>query len=261
MGHERIGTLPKMRRWRDLVEALGEPSFSHEDTGKIASQTLQNVSNQYRRVMFDNGVKAAFRFLIAISVSSRRNDPKKWLAESGIRVDGDPTPLALTKAAHTFIRAHQESPEYARIAQFAAGDAIVHWHRSQSPPQATLFDLPDDPFDIWKKASNGSGFCELSRLFFAKYTERYLNYFLEREASASIASIKQRDEFMHSLDEFMDEISRHAFETSKITQSFAAGWYNKNVDNDIPSDQKVDGFLRLAFEKIREELYREADSD
>jgi len=27
----------------------------------------------------------------------------------------------------------------------------------------------------------------------------------------------------------MDEVSRHAFETAKITQSFAAGWYHKHV--------------------------------
>jgi hypothetical protein len=110
---------------------------------------------------------------------------------------------------------------------------------------------------VWKRASNGAGFCELSRLFFAKFTERYLNYFLEREASAALPTIEDRERFREQLRQHVDQISQHAFETAKITQSFAAGWYNRHARQGRPAHREVEQFLSRAFGKIREELLRE----
>lgn len=257
MGHERTGMLPKTDKWKQLVESLTIPIVSPEDAGKIASQTLNNVRHQYKRVMYDSGVKAAFKFLVALSVNSSKQNPTKELANLDIFIESNPTPLATTKAAHLFIKENQGLPEYARIAQYATGDALVSWYRQQQSSQLTLFDSPKSPYEIWRKSSNGAGFCELTRLFFSAFTERYLNYFLEREASAVISSISDRESFKYNLDSYIDSISKHAFETSKITQSFAAGWFNKNAQNDVPTDKQIEGFLILAFEKVREELLRE----
>src|SRR5207237_918033 len=113
-------------------------------------------------------------------------------------------------------------------------------------------------FDVWKQASNGGGFCELSRIFFGKFTERYLNYFLEREASAVLPNLEQRERFSQELTQRVDDVSRYAFETARITQSFAAGWFNKHARSGLPSDASIRGFLRLAIAKLREELRREA---
>jgi len=259
MGHERVGMLPKTDKWRRLVESLAVSMMSPAEAGEIASQTIHNVRQQYQRIMFDDGVKAAFKFLIILSIFSKKENPSKALADVGIHIEGNPTPLATTKAAHQFIRENYGLPEYARIAQYATGDALVSWHRNHQPKQTTLFDLPEIPYEIWQKSGNGAGFCELSRLFFAKFTERYLNYFLEREATAAIASISERDAFSRSLDKYLGNISQHAFETSKITQSFAAGWYNRYSKDDVPSDKRIEAFLVLAFEKMREELYRETE--
>jgi hypothetical protein len=110
---------------------------------------------------------------------------------------------------------------------------------------------------VWGRASNGAGFCELSRLFFAKFTERYLNYFLEREASAALPTIEDRQRFREQLRQHVDQVSQHAFEKAKITQSFAAGWYNRHARRGRPSRLEVERFLSIAFGKIREELLRE----
>ena len=126
--------------------------------------------------------------------------------------------------------------------------------------QASLFTDPGDPREIWQRADNGAGFCEVSRLFFSKFTERYLNYFLEREASASMASISDRDRLATQLREHIDGVSRFAFETSRITQSFAAGWFNNHARDRYPSKDESRGFLSFAFGKMREELKREADA-
>jgi hypothetical protein len=133
---------------------------------------------------------------------------------------------------------------------------ITNWHSRQSE-QGYLFGSSDEAVNVWKKAANGAGFCELSRLFFAKFTERYLNYFLEREASAALPTIEDRERFREQLRQHVDQISQHAFETAKITQSFAAGWYNRHARRGRPSQREVERFLSIAFGKIREELLRE----
>lgn len=71
----------------------------------------------------------------------------------------------------------------------------------------------------------------------------------------------KRKQFNKNLEDHVDRISKHAFETSKITQSFAAGWYNKEVKTAFPSDRKIRGFLAFAFKKINSELIREETKD
>lgn len=59
------------------------------------------------------------------------------------------------------------------------------------------------------------------------------------------------------LSSHIDDVSRHAFETAKITQSFAAVWFNKHLKTGLPDDEAKAAFLSLAFGKIRDELRRE----
>jgi hypothetical protein len=145
------------------------------------------------------------------------------------------------------------------LAKRAGGDVIAAWHQ-ENHRQGSLFSLAGPTTsEVWARASQGSGFSEIARLFLARFTERYLRYFLEREASAQILNLEKRESFEHRLRAQVDNVSRHAFETSKITQSFAAGWFNKHTKNAIPNDASLAGFLRIAFAKLREELRREAD--
>jgi len=68
----------------------------------------------------------------------------------------------------------------------------------------------------------------------------------------------ERDEFEKQLAAHVDDVSQHAFETAKITQSFAAGWFNKHAKSGVPTDREITTFLTLAFGKMRAELQREA---
>jgi len=166
--------------------------------------------------------------------------------------------LRLVSELERWIRQQGGSPEYAEIAKRAAADAIAAWTKSKVQ-QGDLFSADADPEVIWRSASNGAGFCEVSRVFFGKFLERYLKYFLEREASAELPTIRDREEFSRRLTTDLDALSHHAFETAQITQSFAAGWFNKRVgDGRRPTDDEIEGFLSFAFGKLREELRREA---
>ena len=256
MGHERVGVLPHTKRWRDVVAQLAESSDPKEDIGAIAQATLQNVRLQFRQIHADAGVIAAFQFLIALTKDASSGELATSSLSPAINFSEQPSTLRLIGELRSWVEAQAGSPEYAVIATKAASDAISLWS-SQQAMQPSLFSSSIDSQAIWERANSGAGFCEVSRLFFSKFTERYLKYFLEREASASMTNVTVRDELSSQLRDHIDGVSKFAFETSQITQSFAAGWFNLHAKENIPSIEESRGFLYIAFGKLREELMRE----
>lgn len=257
MGHERVGKLPKSKIWTDVVREIAEPASSEIDVSKVVAKTIHNVRSRFSRINEDDGVLSAFKFLVALGVACQSNTPASRLADAGIQAPETPSPLALARTLHRWLSVRFSFPEYREIAEKSAIDALSAWWRENRSPQESLPDTILDPYDDWRALSTGRGFSELSRLYFAKFTEHYLNYFLDREASGAVASISDRDALRESIRDKVDLVTRHSFETAKITQSFAAGWFNKHAKEVIPNDEEISSFLSLAFGKIREELLRE----
>ena len=261
MGHVRMSVLPTSKKWRDVIQQIAGMHVSEAQVADIAQQTIQNVKDRFRHIMLDDGVLGTFQFLVNLAVASREEDPRASLLDVGIDLPDSPTPLSFAKAVNAYIAPKRGSFEYGEIAQKAAGDAIANWYRENQVHTLALFESLDDPFEVWRKAGNGAGFCELSRLFFAKFTHRYLEYFLGREASAALGGIDKRIEFEQRLEEHVDAVSFHAFETAEITQPFAAGWFNKYAIEGVPSESEIKGFLSHAFGKMRDALQREDDEE
>jgi hypothetical protein len=104
--------------------------------------------------------------------------------------------------------------------------------------------------------SGGHRFAELARDFFARLTYKSLDYYLGRElanhtgSDARFPSDGDRVAFEHAL-------FQHTFETSKIVEEFAGGWYGKTVwkeQNLTP--ETINKFTQYAFKKLRSELGR-----
>ena len=262
MGHVRMSVLPTSQKWRNIIQQIAGMHVSDTEVADIAQQTIQNVRDRFRYIMQDDGVLVTFQFLVNLAVASREQNPRVWLLDNiGIELPDNPTPLSFAKAINSYVETRKGSFEYGDIAQKAAGDAIANWYRENQVNTLPLFESLDDPFEVWRKAGNGAGFCELSRLFFAKFTQRYLKYFLEREASAALGNIDKRIEFEERLEEHVDAVSLHAFETAKITQPFAAGWFNKHAIEGVPRESEIKGFLSHAFGKMRDALQREDNKE
>lgn len=253
MGHERLGLLPKTKRWRQIVEAVANSADDPSRIAAVSSDTIRGIKSRFLNFGADRTFLAAFKFLIFLAVGARQSDPYRYLHNAGLEIPENPTPLALARAARVWIGREQSNLEHSELTASATVDAIAAWHR-KTERQKDLFDVADNFIDTWKHAGNGAGFCELSRIFFAKFTERYLLYFLDREASAVLPDLKRRDEFNKNLSAHIDDISRHSFETAKITQSFAAGWFNRHARERVPSDEVIYEFLRRALGKLTSEL-------
>lgn len=259
MGHERVGFLPKTKKWADLVRKMESVDSGNTPISAIAIQTLQNVRQQYETLFQDAAVKAIFSFLVTFSCAYRSKDPNGELKKSGINIPDQPNLLSFVKALREQVPPKNVTTEYGQLSLSAATDAIGLWYKQNATTQIPLFKPTEEYFETWRNLGTGSGFCELSRLFFSRLTERYLNYFLDRAASTAFSNVDQCNKFRHNLRTYVDDVSVHAFETAKITQSFAAGWFNAHARERIPNMKEIEGFLSIAFGKLREELRREEE--
>jgi len=258
MGHERLGVLPRSIRWRAVVGQISDADASAEASAQLADLTLKNVRKQFDSLAANEGVYDAFRFLLALPISARAAEPAKALLDDfGITLDGPPSPLTLARAFQNALRGFART-EHEDLSAKALGDAVSKFVSSTRFGQTSL--LPTTPWDPWRDADSGAGFCELSRLYFSSLTERYLRYYLDREASDVLADPERVTAFRTHLRNAIDNVSRHAFETSKITQSFAAGWFQKRAKAGMPSPREIRSFLSFALHKIRDELRREVEA-
>ncbi|MCW3111070.1 MAG: hypothetical protein JWQ09_5576 [Segetibacter sp.] len=257
MGHERVGTLPKTERWKNIVNSISNYTDADDTIIAIAAQTSKNVRRRFININQDGGVFAAFKFIILLAHCAKSKTAFEKLSEEGIDLPEDFNLYDLAYSIQEYVSKNSDSKEYSAFATQSIIETISEWSKSNETNQSNLFESNENSLELWQKASNGAGFCEISRLFFSKFTERYLKYFLEREAASKIDNLFDRTQFNKNLERHVDRISKHAFETSKITQSFAAGWFNKYAKEKLPTDKRINGFLSFAFQKINSELIRE----
>lgn len=238
------------RRWQAIVGQIATAD-TPESTAKLATGVLNNIQKRYERLAMDRGVQAAFGFLVALA-ATRAVECEGNIADGLVTLESDPSAFDLTRALSTWVDHHQGSLEYAQLAKSAAADAIAIWLAEQGA-QTELFT----PSNKWHKASSAAGFCEIARLFFAQFTYRYLSYFLDRAASSEIFNIEAREALQNRLQAHVSEVWRYSFETTRIMQSYAAGWYNNHARESLPSAAAIRAFLTRAFAKVSEELRRE----
>ena len=255
MGHERNAFLPQSAQWRKLVADISGFGANPDVVHDLASRTAIHVRQRLHALESDGGFQAAFDFLLALC--SQRLGERVVADKPNVDLKSNPSPLEIARQLNSWVDANQDSLEYAELAKRSAADAIAYW-TVRASQQQKLFDSHTKVQDTWDAANKGAAFSEISRVFFGKFLERYLKYFLEREASAQFPTIDTRERFGARLTEHAGSIARHAFEASRITQSFAAGWYNKNARRGPIDRQARRGFLSFALAKLRQELQREA---
>jgi len=257
MGHKRYGYLPKTKPWERIVKELGDFTIENNDVSTIARQTLQNVEKRFRRLGEDPSIHSSFEFLLQISHAFQQNDPIGYLKANGILEQDELSVLKLGRALKKYKKDEVVSQEYQTFSRQAAIDAINQWYKANADAGVSLFNEGIDNEQVFRNIGKAGGFSDLTREYFSSFTERYLKYFLEREASTKISNINEREQFNREIEKHVDDISKHAFETTKITQSFAAGWFNKFAKTAIPTERQITKFLSYAFDKMRSELLLE----
>lgn len=257
MGHKRLGYLPKTKAWREIVKLIGDYAAGSAEITSIANKTLQKVQARFDNLGSDPSVQAAFEFLVKFSFAFQKENPTKYLTESKILDKEELTIIKIARAAAVYKNSDIKSHEYQAFATQSAIDAITIWYKNNIDKGSGLFNEDIDKVAVFRKTGHGDGFSEISRMYFSRLTERYLKYFLDREASIQITNLDERKRFSSEITNYISAISKHAFETSKITQSYSAGWFNKYSKNNEPQNKEIKRFLSYAFSKMKSEMLRE----
>ena len=252
MGHERIGFIPKTKQWQSIVAQLQDYDGDKTAVAKVAADTLDALKGLYSSLSYDPSIIASIRFLATLCRFSSSSDKLK---EINVETNGDVTMYSLLRGINQYLSTESESMEVGKLAKDSLMNAIITFQQVHETNQIS-FDGFDEK-NVWSDIDSGAAFCEMTRSFVAEFTERNLNYYLERAAASEIQDYSRLISFNHNLKSQAEAITTHSRDISKLVQSFAAGWYNKNTGNQIPDDEKIAGFLTVTFKKIKEEFRRE----
>jgi hypothetical protein len=259
MGHIRLGTLPKTKKWNQVVSLIAAGA----DIERVAAASADAAEHGLERASHDEGLAHAFWLLTQIPQAARQSNFSERLWELGLTVSSKPTLLeidaAFTRAVDGHVRESSKRSDLGEMAQHAASETLASLAGRELPslfgPTAT------DVQQALAKLATSDRFSIVARDFFSRLTSRSLGYFLSRELSKHVgpnkrfAAVSEHGDFNAALD-------LHCREASRIIKEFSGGWYGKTLQQErqiTPVEARK--FAHVAFQKLRAELRKRRDAD
>jgi hypothetical protein len=251
MGHQRLGTLPRSKLWKDVVELIEHRA----DVEEVAPATSLAAEQSMIDASQDAAVQHAFYLLAKIPLAAREQDFEAALKGLGIPIENGPmlTDLAcgLMEGIDARTRQVGNRSDYGEIAQLSAAEALY----------AVIGREMRDLFGVdavaTKSATAGFAtakqFAVLARDFFARLTRRHINYYLSRELSKHVGpgrrfpSVREHRLFEEALD-------LHCREATRIIKEYSGEWLSKHNYEGGIDPAKAGRFVSYASKKIRDEL-------
>jgi hypothetical protein len=257
MGHQRLGSLPGSRKWRQVVELIsggGGCRRGRQCASAAAELSLMAAAG-------DPAVRDSFFLLTQIPLAARKERFATALRELGLKLSDRPSLVeivsALADAVDRRARSKAGRTDLGEIAQLAAAESL---NAIAGRELTRLFGTPPEAV---RHALGGLGtvkqFAVLARDFFARLTRRHLDYYLSRELSKHVG-INSRFQTIREHKQFEEALDLHCRQTSRIIEEFSGQWFSKqNYEGGI-DQAKAGGFVHVAFDKIRKELRRRRDA-
>ena len=253
MGHIRLGMLPRTRRWMEVIELVGIGGSS----AAVASATLDAAEQDLISAAEDVGLRRAFWLLTQIPDAARSTDFAASLRVLGIAVPEAPSAADLSAGFTQAIDEHVETTKSrsgtGELAQIAAAETLSALLRDRA---STLFGSTNEDVrsELGKMATEVQ-FGRFARDFFARFTTRYLTYFVSKELSRQVGGGRYFGDRAQARV-FSSALELHCRQASKIVESFAGGWYSKaRFEKDL-SEVRTGKFIAYALKKMRGELRR-----
>jgi len=258
MGHLYLTRLPMTKKWKEVVDLLGEGAGA----AQVASGTLAACEDGLDIGGGDPGLVHAFWLLTQIPVCARSTDFAAELRSRGMAVSGPASLMEIVASYSDAIDAHLRREggrtDLGEIAQHSGAESLI---ATIAPKARGLFGVTSD--DVRREFAGlhtVKQFGTLATDFFARLTRRYLSSFLSREIAnhvgkdKPIANIKGHAAFNEALD-------LHCKQAARAVEKFAGEWFSKaNWEGGITKG-KAAGFVTGALEKLRAALERGGDAD
>jgi hypothetical protein len=251
VGHIRLGTLPKSKKWQQVVALLGNGA----DVAEIAAAAADAAGRDLRNAADDPVLHQTVWLLTQLPLAARDPAFAQRLRELGLPVSDRPGLFELlagySEAVDNYSRQIRSKSDLGEMALLSASESVGALLGRSLP------GLFEPTFEEVRQALANLGttknFSVLAREFFSRLTQRRLEYYLARELSnhvgpgARFNSIADHADFRRALDE-------HCREASRIVKEFSGEWFSKTVWKGALTPAAVHGFVIVAFRKIGAEL-------
>lgn len=254
MGHTRLGTVPKTRKWNEIVQYVAGGS-GPVGVSAIAAQTLDVAQKGLEKAINDLGVRYTFYLLTQIALASRTADWTRALADLGIHLSDTSTVFDFTAQVQDSIDRYVRhsasgATDLGEIAQQAAGEALTSLAGSRT---ASMFETEsDDLKNAMQSLATTNGFGKLGQRFFGRFVARFLNFYLSRITAASMGGQRLRN--LGDMAEFNEALRAHCDQSARIVRDFCGRWYSKTEYQKGIDLHNTSGFLAIAMKKLQSEL-------
>lgn len=259
MGHLRLGELPRTRKWQQVVGLIDGGA----GTAQVATATITAAEQGLAHAGEDKGLIETIWLLTQLPLAARADDYPTMLQRAGLEVSSSPTLMelvgAFADAVDRRIGANGGRTDLGEMAQMAAVETLnrVVAERTQSLFATTAADVQKELAGL----ATNKQFSVFARQFFARLTERYLDYFLSRALTLQVGDGK-RFATLAQQAQFSEALGTHCKEASKIIEEFSGGWFSKtNWEKGGISRKEAAGFAHVAMKKVAAELKHGARTD
>jgi len=246
----RLGSLPRTRSWRQVVDLLAKGA----KVEKVADAAWEAAERGLRDAERDPILSESLWLLVALAVFARESDFVERLRGAGVQLHAEPTQVSLGTAFSDAIDAralaHGGRTDLGEMAQLAAVEALT------AQLGARIAVLGSTPTKVRRALADFAvppRFGELVSEFFARLMRRFLMYFLSRELSNHVGPGERFDNAdEHS--EFNASFEAYCREATRAVAPIAEEWLARVLaSSDSPTRARTARLLSSSLAALVEE--------
>ena len=255
MGHIRIGRLPKIRKWKQVISLLNSKESSSSD---IAATTTRAAEGFFSGFKTDPSLGFSYWLLTQITYRAQSDNYIKELRKIGLDISKVNSAFDFLSLIADFTRTQIEIRKatfpISEFTQLSLREVITETIGEHS--QSLFGNTFEDIQFACRRFSSPRQFSKLARLYFAKVFKRSLQFFISKESPCKVGGERKFGD-ISSLSNFDIALDTYCYQSAKIVEEFAAGWYSKRNWQGEISEQDAQGFVAVALDKLRAEIVRE----
>jgi hypothetical protein len=260
MDHIRLGDLPRTRKWTQVVGLIQGGA----GTGQVANATINAAEGGLGIAAKDTGVVETIWLLTKLPLAAQSENFAAALRDCGLSVSDTPSLVeivgAMTDAVDAKMPNNKGRTDLGEMAQMAAAETLTEVIGGRT--KSLFGTTPEDVQQAFSKLATNKQFSIFAKDFFARFTNKCMNYFLSRALAHQVGE-GQRFTTLSQQAEFSQALETHSREAAKIVEEFSGGWFSKkNWDTrGAISREDIAAFTGYAMTKLVAELKQGARSD
>jgi hypothetical protein len=251
MGHIRLGALPRSKRWDQVVELLRLGG----GVGQLAAATAHAAESELRAAKGDPAIAHTVWLLTQLPLAARSDHFAARLGELEFDAGAERSIFdlvaGLSKAVERNMARESQRTDLGELARQAAAESVS---AVLSLGTGSLFDSKASEVQReLARLATKSGFAHLARDFFARLTQKTLEYYVSRELANHVGPNRPIPSIDRQI-QFREAFAKHCREAALFVEDFAGGWYSKSNFRGTLCPASAQAFADYALKKVRDEL-------